>query len=134
MDASTIALLALSFTGFIVSVYALYVKHNLAAKKNYRPVCDVNDRVSCTKALGSEYSSLFILPNSFFGMFFYGVLALLSFFREIQALLVLSLLAVIGSFYLAYVSFFKLRVLCPLCTIIYAVNIALLAVSGTMLW
>src|SRR3989338_2492818 len=124
----------LSSIGVALSLYALFVKHQLSKNKNYRAVCDINDNISCTKAMRSEYGSLFILPNSAFGVLFYATMLLLSAFDEIKAVFWLGVLAVIGSAYLAYVSFFKLKVVCLVCTVAYAVNILLLAFSGQLVF
>ncbi len=123
----TIAIL--SGIGVALSLYALYVKHKLQQDKGFKALCDINEKVSCTKAMGSEYGSFFIIPNSAFGVVFYAVMLLLGFFDEMKAVFWLSVLAVLGSVYLAYVSFFKLKVVCPVCMMVYAVNIFLLIAS-----
>ena len=126
MDAPTISLIILSALGMLISLYAFRVKQKLAKDKGYKPVCDISEKISCTKALDSGHGALFILPNSLYGLAFYALALAL-------AWLALSAPAVLGSVYLAYVSFFRLRVACPLCTIIYALNIALLVMSAYML-
>jgi vitamin-K-epoxide reductase (warfarin-sensitive) len=129
-----VAIAVLSGIGIVLSAYALYVKHQLGKNKNYKAVCDINEKVSCTKPMGSEYGSLFLIPNSAFGIVFYGVMVLLGYFDELQAVFWLAVLAVVGSVYLAYVSFFKLKVVCPVCTAIYVVNILLLVFSAVALY
>ena len=122
-------LLILASLGLLISLYAFYVKQRMKKDKNYSPVCDISDKVSCTKAMGSRYGSFFIVPNSVWGILFYGALAVLSFMGMIQAVIWLSVVAVLGSIYLAYASFFKIKVLCPLCLGIYAINILILIFS-----
>lgn len=122
-------IVVLSGIGVLLSFYALFVKYHLSKNKNYHAVCDLSDRVSCTKVMGSKYGALFIIPNSAFGVLFYAVMMLLGYFDEMNAVFWLSVLLVIGSLYLAYVSFFKLRVLCPVCVGTYVVNFLLLIVS-----
>ncbi len=123
------AIVALSGIGVLLSLYALSVKYHLSKKKNYHAICDISDKVSCTKAMGSRYGTLFIIPNSAFGVLFYLTVMLLGYFDEMNAVLWLSVLAVVASVYLAYVSFFKLKIVCPVCVGTYGVNILLLAVS-----
>ena len=122
-------IVVISGIGIVLSLYALFVKRQLEQNKDYKAICDINDKVSCTKAMGSRYGSLFIIPNSAFGVVFYGVMGLLAAFDELKAAFWLSVLAVLGSAYLAYISFFKLKVVCPVCSLIYIVNILLLALS-----
>jgi vitamin-K-epoxide reductase (warfarin-sensitive) len=119
------AIVVLSGIGLLLSLYALYVKRALANNKNYHALCDISEQVSCTKTIGSRYGSLFLIPNSAFGIVFYGMMMLLGAFDEMRAVFWLSLLAVIGSVYLAYVSLFKLRIVCPVCVAVYALNAAL---------
>ena len=123
------AIAILSGIGVGLSLYALYVKHQLGQNKNYHAVCDINEKVSCTKAMGSKYGSLFFIPNSAFGVVFYAVMMMLGYFDLMGTVFWLSLLAVLGSVYLAYVSFFKMRIACPVCTAVYILNIVLLALS-----
>ncbi|HIH92191.1 TPA: hypothetical protein HA281_05290 [Candidatus Woesearchaeota archaeon] len=133
MDAPTISLIILSALGMLISLYAFRVKQKLAKDKGYKPVCDISEKISCTKALDSGHGALFILPNSLYGLAFYALALALAWLGQAGALFALSAPAVLGSVYLAYVSFFRLRVACPLCTIIYALNIALLVMSAYML-
>ena len=122
-------ILILSCLGLLISLYAFYVKKKMEKDKNYSPVCDLSDKVSCTKAMGSEYGSFFIVPNSVWGIGFYALVLLLSILGNIEAVIWLSIVAVLGSIYLAYISFFKIKVLCPLCLGIYAINILILIFS-----
>jgi vitamin-K-epoxide reductase (warfarin-sensitive) len=129
-----LAIVVLSSIGIVLSAYALYVKHQLGKNKDYKAVCDISEKVSCTKPMASEYGSLLILPNSAFGVIFYAVVLFFGYFDEMRAVFWLSALAVIGSVYLAYVSFFKLKVVCPVCTAVYMVNILLLVFSAVVLY
>ena len=122
-------LIALSSIGLLISLYAFYVKIRMKKDKSYSAACDINEKISCTKAMGSKYGSFFIVPNSVWGIGFYALLLALSWMQVFQAVFWLSVIAVLGSVYLAYVSFFKIRILCPLCLGIYAVNIGLLAIG-----
>lgn len=41
--------------GIAVSVYALHVEHSREKDKNYKAMCDIGPRVSCSTALTSRY-------------------------------------------------------------------------------
>ncbi len=124
-----LAIVLLSGIGCSLSLYALHVKKQLGKRKRYTAFCDINEKLSCTKALGSKYGELFLLPNSVFGVLFYALLALLGAFDELLAVFYLSVLAALGSLYLAYVSFFKLKIACPICMLTYVINVLLLIAS-----
>jgi vitamin-K-epoxide reductase (warfarin-sensitive) len=120
--------------GLLISLYAYFIKRKRARNKDYRPVCDINERISCTKALESEYGNFFVVSNALVGIFFYGLLLILAWAGSVESIFVLSCLSVLGSVYLAYLSFVKLKVVCPLCVLIYAINVALLIVSSVILF
>ena len=119
--------------GILLSIYALHVERNLK-KKSYQAACDFSERVSCSKAFSSPYGHLFGLSNAFFGLLFYfGMYALLLF--HLQFLFFMgAFCSVFGSFYLAYLSYVKLKTFCLVCTSIYLVNILLLILSTLLLF
>ena len=119
----------LSIIGFLLSVYAFKVERTRQKNKNYKAVCDINDRVSCTKAFGSKYGKTFGLSNSVYGMVFYFVIFLLSLSGLIEYVFYLSLLSVLSSIYLAYVLYFKVKSFCLVCIGVYLVNLLLLVFS-----
>ena|SRR3989344_5812375 len=121
-------LILLAVIGFIISLYAVYVEKK-SKQKNYKPLCDINDKISCTKALNSHYGKLFKIKNSIFGIIFYLVVIILALINQIQIIFYLSIIAVLGSIYLAYISYFKLETLCIVCNLIYLINVLLLILS-----
>ena len=111
--------------GFILSVYSFYTEKRIRLNSNYRPLWDISEKISCSKAFSSKYSHLFFLPNSFYGIIFYFALFFLS-FQYLQIIQLLSILAVAFSLVLAYFSIFKLGTYCVVCNATYLVNIILL--------
>ena len=65
-------------------------------------------------------------------MLFYLVAVVLALLGEVQWIFLLSVLSVLGSFYLAYILYFKIKTFCVVCTSIYAVNV-LLALSAYLI-
>lgn len=77
-----VCLLAISLSG-----YSVYVKKQAHQDENYRALCDVNAKVSCTKVFTSEFGIGFglkmipeeiKLPNGIYGLGFYSLMAVLS--------------------------------------------------------
>lgn len=118
----------LAVIGFWLSFYAYYVEKK-SRNKNYKPICNISKNISCTKAFLSKYGKLLGKSNSVFGMFFYPTIYLLSFFNLISYIFYLSMFSVLGSLYLAYLSYIKLKTFCLVCTSIYLINILLLFFS-----
>lgn len=134
-----------SLLGLLISGYAYYVEGKMEADKHYKPLCDINKEVRCSKALSSKFGKGFGFlgnvfghkhtlnqPNTFYGVLFYALMAGLGFARNSKASLVqlnLAFISVLVSGYLAYVLFFVLEEVCPVCIATYAVNIILLLLS-----
>lgn len=112
----------LATLGFLISIYSLYVKIKKENNKNYKPICDINKNISCTKAFLSNEGSLIGLPNPLFGIFFYIIIFVLEYLNIHKAIFYFSLLAFLGSLSLAYVSYVKQKNFCIVCTSIYIIN------------
>ncbi len=110
--------------GLLISAYALYVKLQLKKNKNYKPLCDINDKVSCSAVLKSSYANLFYLPNAFVGIVFYLVIILLVLLEFNVFLIVLTTIAAVVSFVLFYLMA-RLEKTCVVCIASYLVNIGL---------
>lgn len=121
--------IVISIIGLVLSAYAYYVERRSSSEKKYKAVCDISDRMSCSKAFRSSYGSHMGISNSVLGVGFYLIVGLLSYFSFDNLVFYLSAISVIGSVYLAYVLYFKLKNLCIVCTSIYIVNIILLILS-----
>ncbi len=122
-----IAILILAVIGLLLSLYANNVGRKLEVK-NYRPLCDISGRVSCTRAFSSPYGKTFGVYNSVYGIIFYLIIVVLALLNEPQYIFILSLLAFIGTIYLVY-ALIKIRTFCVVCASIYVINILLLIVS-----
>ncbi|MBI4149009.1 hypothetical protein HY491_01040 [Candidatus Woesearchaeota archaeon] len=114
--------------GFLLSAYALRVEQKSRASA-YHPVCDISEQISCTKAFSSPYGRIAGLPNSVYGLGFYLIAFALAWMQQFQNLVYIAGLAVIGSIYLAYLSYVKIKTYCVVCTSIYLINLLLLIAS-----
>ena len=109
--------------GFLNSLYALYV-HVKLKNSSYRPICDINEDVSCSKALGSAEGMLFGFPNPVLGLVFYPVLYVLYVVNVVFALgLVMVSLPFIA--YLGY-QLYVLKTWCLVCITSYVITVSLL--------
>lgn len=140
----------INFIAILVVLYAFYVEHRLKTAKpedNYKAFCDINDRMSCSRVLGSKYAkgfgifdenSVFNISNAVYGISLYiSILILLvvsSLFEGTNVsityvLVVLAVISNLGDIYLAYILFFKLKDICIVCCTLYVINALLLALS-----
>lgn len=75
-----------SLIGMGLSAYTIYVKIQSEMDPKYQAMCDINQKVSCTKVFNSEFGRGFglipkdsplNLPNGIFGLIHYFIIALL---------------------------------------------------------
>ncbi len=125
-------LLLLTILGVFLSLYALIVELRLK-NKEYTPLCDISELVSCSKAFLSPYGRLFGFPNPLIGIVAYLVLIYLIQTEAYRAVFLLSSLGVLFSFYLGYISYVRLRNFCIICTCIYIINLLLFFFSWKMI-
>ena len=123
-----LAQIIIAIVGLLVSAYAYVTELNLHKNKDYHALCDINNRISCSRAFMSKYGKMFGISNSLGGIFFYLTVIVLSFFNPIYVFY-LSIIAVLGSIVLAYFSYIKLRTFCLVCTAAYLINILLFIFS-----
>ncbi|XP_058443489.1 vitamin K epoxide reductase complex subunit 1-like protein 1 [Malaya genurostris] len=141
----TAALFGLSLAGFLLSLYTSYVEIRTERDHGYQAMCDISERVSCTKVFTSEYGrgfgivgsilgadSALNLPNGFYGIFYYFLVAGLAFSNNIRVARLTAYLIGLSnllSIYLAYLLYFVLEDLCVVCVTTYAVNLISLIVA-----
>ena len=123
----------LAFLGLIVSAYALYVEKKDEKTVNYKPLCNINKKISCTKIFSSSYAKLLGISNSIIGIVFYIGILLILIKNNIELIFYISILSTIATIYLAYLSYYKLRTFCVICTIIYLVNLSIIIISFKLL-
>ena len=133
-------LLAFALLGLSASTWSAWVHHQLLTQPGYSSVCDINATWSCTQAYLSAYGSLLGVPVALGGVFYFVLVILLagmagssrSRVRENAAgyIFALSTIALAFVLYLAWASFFVLKVRCILCLTTYAAVIAIFIVSG----
>ena len=119
----------LAVLGFLLSWYALHIEKKTAQDANYKPVCDINENMACSVVISSKYGKVAGISNSIGGLFFYALVFTLGFFNLSQIILYLAIASVLGSLYLAYVQYIKLKNLCLVCNGIYIINILLVIFS-----
>jgi len=124
-----LSIVLLSLCGFGLSFYVYRLEQALAANPEYKPVCELSDRVSCTKPILSEYGSILGVSNGILGLLFYSMIAVAAFVGAVGFIFYSAVAACLVSLYLAYLLLFRIHAICPICISIYATNFALLIVS-----
>ncbi len=119
----------LAVLGLLLSIYSLYVEKKLEAQKSYSPVCDISKEVSCSAAFTSKYAKTLGIENSILGIAFYTLILVLSVTSYASLILYLAIAGILASIRLAYISYFKLKNFCLICSGIYIVSLLLLILS-----
>jgi len=124
-----VSLLTLAIVGFLISAYTYFIEKKIKEKPNYKPVCDVSDRISCTKPMKSPYANLFYFSNALIGGAYYIMIGVLTLLQMHQLLIMAAVCGCIISAVLAYILYFKIKSLCILCTTLYVINVLILLLS-----
>lgn len=119
-------IIILAIIGFCISLYTYFIEQKIKTTPSYKPVCDLSDRVSCSKPIQSIYGNIFFISNALAGMLYYILIAALSWFHFDMLLLVAAIASCIFSLYLAYLLYFKIKSFCLLCTSLYFINFLIL--------
>ncbi len=118
----------LAIIGFFVSLYSLVVHLQVTFKSGGKQLCDINSTVSCSAVIGSSYGEFASIPLGAYGMAFFAIIlsaAILPKFTEVNhkwlanlemLLAAVGFLSVVG---LAYISYIKLQLVCPACSIVH---------------
>lgn len=117
--------IVLSLIGILLSYYAYVVEQKTLANPSYKPMCDISDRISCSRPITTGYSRMFGVSNSLIGMLFYVTLLVLAFLQQSTLISIALVLSLLATMFFAYILYVKIRSLCLVCTASYAVNIAL---------
>ncbi|XP_074102924.1 vitamin-K epoxide reductase [Cotesia typhae] len=140
LDKVNAGIITSCIVGMSLSYYAYIVETTKEKDHNYMAMCDISERVSCTKAFMSEYgkgfglipkSSIFYLPNSIYGLVFYGIVFALNIFNKYGLAVITIVLTAssnLSSIYLAWI-LWKLNDICIICISTYIVNLILVILS-----
>ncbi|XP_055914678.1 vitamin K epoxide reductase complex subunit 1-like protein 1 [Eupeodes corollae] len=139
---NTIGMILTCLIGLALAGYATYVEIQVEKDDEYQAMCDISEKISCTKVFASRYGkgfgiigwilgeeSLLNTPNGELGIVFYIAIGILSFIEgplssKIQ--LFLAILSNCMSIYLAYLLYFVLDSFCIVCVGTYVANLILL--------
>lgn len=132
--------------GLLLSLYTIYIEHNISYNQNYIASCDINAQISCSKVITSEYGHIFsalnlvshnsILdrPNCEYGVLFYLMVFIFYFYSPNSSmmkffLLLTAVFGVILSCLLGYILVYILQQICVICYGTYLVNTVILITS-----
>ncbi|CAF3168716.1 unnamed protein product [Rotaria socialis] len=132
----------LGIAGIIATIYTFYVKKQHDKNPKYKAMCDIGPNASCTRVLTSKYGTGFGIVSVLFGKnsklnMSNGTLGCMFYVLQIIIGLIAtpllsklamfsSILACVGSLYLAFILAFVLKDLCLVCITTYIINAALL--------
>ena len=121
-----IVVLILALVGLVVSIYAYLVEQKVKENSAYKPACDINNRISCTKAFTSKYSSVMGISNTIIGMVFYVLVLITALLGFNWLVCMYTITAALVSIVAAYILYVKVGSFCLVCTMIYIINFSLL--------
>jgi uncharacterized membrane protein/protein-disulfide isomerase len=131
----------LAAVGLTASVSSTYMHYQLMSDPGYTSFCDVNETVSCTTLYQSRYGSVAGIPVALGGVFWFGVVLLLTMAdrrasdasREHVAgyFLVWSTIGLSVGMYMAFASLYVLQTFCLMCGLVYVAVIGIFLLAGS---
>lgn len=117
-------LYSLAVIGILASAYMLYIKGKLKSNPQYKSICDINNRVSCTKVATTSYGKTFGIENGILGLFFYLGIISATVINFVLGLKILAIAGLVMTIYLLH-KLYTLKMICPVCLVVHGVNILL---------
>lgn len=124
-----LSVLIVSFVGLCICLYGLYIERKLVHDQNYKALCDLSDRASCTKTFLSPWGKMLGISNILLGAFFYTGMIALAWLDQGALLFAGAVSACLVSLFLAYILYTKVKTFCLLCVSLYVTNIILLVLT-----
>ncbi len=124
-----ISIFVITCIGFLASVYSFIVEQKIKHNPTYKPICNLSDKISCSKPILSPYGKIIGISNSVVGMCFYLIIALLALIHATMIIFGLALCSCLASIYLAWILYTRIKALCLICITIYLINGLLLIFS-----
>ena len=113
--------LIIAFIGLAISIYGIIVERKLQQDAQYKAACDINDQISCSRPMLSEYNKILGISNIWASALYYCAIIILTLLDLQTITLFLALAGVAVSAVFAYILYFKIRSLCLICTSLYLV-------------
>lgn len=120
------AIIILGVSGFVISVYTYLLERKIKRNPEFKPACDLSDRISCTKPMLSPYANIFFFSNAIVSTAYYILVIILAAIDSPKLLFIAAISACLVSAFLAYLLYFKIKSFCILCTSLYIINILIL--------
>ena len=138
-----IGIMIAALIGVFLSAELFRIHLQALKDPDFDAVCHISPAVDCVSVSITPYALFFGIPNALIGMIFYLLLAGLAllqlrpvhriFERARNAIFAIAIWDAGYSLYLALISAFVLKTLCPYCTGLYVVNLAILILAGLTL-
>jgi len=120
-----VIILFFTILGFAVALYGVFMEQQIKKNSDHKPICDISDRISCSKVLKSSYANMFGVSNAIIGLIYYASLFVLQLLSWYTFLLILAILGALFSLYLAFILYTRIKTFCILCTSAYIINFIL---------
>ena len=124
-----IALMLVALVGIILCVYGMYVERQIMHTDSYKPLCDLSDTVSCSKAFLGPWGKTFGISNIYLGLMFYICMLICAWLQWIDLAFYGASIALLATVYFAYVLYAKVRAYCLICIGTYIINIVLWVIT-----
>lgn len=115
----------LSIIGIIVTIYLTWVHYTYI-----QVACPETSAINCAKVLSSQYSTIYHIPLTLFGLFYFLVFFIFSFFKKYaKYLFIFSVIGLLSVFALVYIEIGLLKTICLYCSSVHILVILIFFIS-----
>ncbi len=119
-------MMLLAILGLAISIYTYLTEQRLKKDPTYKPICDLSDKISCSKPMLSPYANIFFVSNAILGFLFYTGMIVLTLIDAHKLMFLGSFFSCLLSCGLGYLLYVKVQAFCLLCTALYIINFLML--------
>ncbi len=118
-------ILILAMIGLVISLYGIMVERKLQQDMQYKAVCDISDKISCTRPMLSQYNKMLGISNSLAAALYYLIIIIAIPLNQPELVMIITSVGLLITIIYAYILYFKIQSLCLICTSLYIINILL---------
>jgi uncharacterized membrane protein len=115
----------LSVIGIILAIYLLFEQFS---NSSFRP-CNINATVNCDAIISGPVANTFGISTPLIGLIGYICIFLAAFFKKKKTLMGFATFGLIFCLSIAYIEFFRLNVICPVCILCQIIMITVFSLA-----
>ena len=121
----------MGITGIILCFYLIYIRNKKIENNDYKPICDFNDKINCSKLLISKDYQILRLPFPLIYIVFFLIATVMSIFRYAHYLFYVFIPIVLISV-IMLIKFIRKKSYCLIYLLIFMQTLVIFL--GSLIW